>query len=66
MNERNDKMKKDEFKMNFFFDENGPTFEELVMEAFEEKVLEIIEKYNEKNYSSLSNTDENNTEKVEK
>ena len=58
-------MKKDEFKMNFFFDENGPTFEELVMEAFEEKVLEIIEKYNEKNYSSLSNTDENNTEKVE-
>ena len=65
MNERNDKMKKDEFKMNFFFDENGPTFEEIVMEAFEEKLLEIIEKYNGKNYSSLSNTDENNTEKVE-
>ncbi len=58
-------MTKDEFKMNFFFDENGPTFEELVMEAFEEKVLEIIEKYNEKNYSSLSNIDKNNTEKVE-
>jgi len=35
------------------------------MEAFEEKLLEIIEKYNGKNYSSLSNTDENNTEKVE-
>ena len=65
MNERNDKMRKDEFKMNIFFDENGPTFEELVMEAFEEKLLEIIEKYNEKNYFSLSNTDENNTEKVE-
>lgn len=65
MNKRNDKMKKDEFKMNIFFDENGPTFEELVMEAFEEKILEIIEKYNEKNNSSLSNTDENNTEKVE-
>jgi len=58
-------MKKDEFKMNFFFDEDEPTFEELVMEAFEEKLNEIIEKYNEKNYSSLSNTDENNTEKVE-
>ena len=65
MNERNDKMKKDEFKMNFFFDENGPTFEEIVMEAFEEKLNEIIEKYNEKNYSSLSNIDENNKEKVE-
>ena len=65
MNKRNDKMKKDEFKVNIFFDENGPTFEELVMEAFEEKILEIIEKYNEKNNSSLSNTDENNTEKVE-
>lgn len=58
-------MKKDEFKINFFFDENGPTFEELVMEAFEEKLLEIIEKYNEKKYSSLSNTDENNNQKVE-
>ena len=58
-------MKKDEFKMNFFFDENGPTFEEIVMEAFEEKVLEIIEKYNEKNTSSLSNIDKNNTEKAE-
>ena len=58
-------MKKDEFKMNFFFDEDGPTFEELVMEIFEERLLEIIEKYNEKKYSSLSNTDENNTEKVE-
>ena len=65
MNERNDKMKKDEFKVNIFFDENGPTFEELVMEAFEEKLNEIIEKYNEKNYSPLSNIDENNTEKVE-
>ena len=65
MNKRNDKMKKDEFKMNIFFDENGPTFEELVMEAFEEKLNEIIEKYNEKNYSSLSNIDENNKEKVE-
>ena len=58
-------MKKDEFKMNFFFDENGPTFEEIVMQAFEEKLNEIIEKYNEKNYSSLSNIDENNTETVE-
>ena len=38
-------MEKDEFKVNIFFDENGPTFEELVMEAFEEKFLEIIEKY---------------------
>ena len=65
MNERNDKMEKDEFKVNIFFDENGPTFEELVMEAFEEKLLEIIEKYNEKNNFSLSNTDKNNTEKVE-
>ena len=65
MNERNDKMEKDEFKVNIFFDENGPTFEEIVMEAFEEKLLEIIEKYNEKNYPSLQNTDENNTEKVE-
>lgn len=58
-------MKKDKFKMNFFFDDNDPTFEELVMEAFEEKILEIIEKYNEKNNFSLSNTDKNNTEKVE-
>ena len=58
-------MKKDEFKVNIFFDENGPTFEELVMEAFEEKLIEIIEKYNEKKYSSLSNIDKNNTEKVE-
>lgn len=58
-------MKKDEFKMNFFLDEDGPTFEELVMEIFEERLNEIIEKYNEKKYSSLSNTDENNTEKVE-
>lgn len=58
-------MKKDEFKVNIFFDENGPTFEEIVMEAFEEKLLEIIEKYNEKYYPSLQNTDENNTEKVE-
>ena len=58
-------MRKDEFKMNFFFDENGPTFEEIVMEAFEEKLLEIIEKYNEKKYSSLLNIDKNNTEKVE-
>lgn len=65
MNERNDKMKKDEFKVNIFFDENGPTFEELVMEAFEEKLNEIIEKYNEKNYSPLSNIDKSNTEKVE-
>ena len=58
-------MKKDKFKMNFFFDENGPSFEEIVMEAFEEKILEIIEKYNEKKYSSLLNIDKNNTEKVE-
>ena len=65
MNERNDKMKKDEFKVNIFFDENGPTFEELVMEAFEEELNEIIEKYNEKNNFSSSNTDKNNTEKVE-
>ena len=65
MNERNDKMKKDEFKMNFFFDEDGPTFEELVMEIFEERLNEIIEKYNEKKYSSLLNIDKNNTEKVE-
>ena len=58
-------MTKDEFKVNFFFDENGPTFEELVMEIFEERLNEIIEKYNEKKYSSLSNLDKNNTEKVE-
>ena len=58
-------MKKDEFKMNFFFDEDGPTFEELVMEIFEERLNEIIEKYNEKKYSSLLNIDKNNTEKVE-
>ena len=58
-------MKKDEFKMNFFFDENGPTFEEIVMEIFEERLNEIIEKYNEKKYSSLLNINENNTEKVE-
>ena len=51
------KMKKDEFKMNFFFDEDGPTFEE--------RLNEIIEKYNEKKYSSLLNIDKNNTEKVE-
>ena len=41
---KENKMKKDEFKMNFFFDENGPSFEELVMEIFEEIVIEIIEK----------------------
>jgi len=35
------------------------------MEAFEEKLIEIIEKYNEKNYSSLSNIDKNNAEKAE-
>ena len=58
-------MKKDEFKMNFFFDEDGPTIEELVMEIFEERLNEIIEKYNEKKYSSLLNIDKNNTEKVE-
>ena len=58
-------MKKDEFKRNFFFDENGPTFEEIVMEIFEERLNEIIEKYNEKKYSSLLNIDKNNTEKVE-
>ena len=58
-------MTKDEFKVNFFFDENGPTFEEIVMEHFEEKLLEIIEKYNEKKYSSLLNIDKNNTEKAE-
>ena len=65
MNEKNDKMRKDEFKVNIFFDENGPTFEELVMEIFEERLNEIIEKYNEKKYSSLLNIDKNNTEKVE-
>ena len=58
-------MKKDEFKMNFFFDEDGPTFEELVMEAFEERLNEILDKYYGKNNSSLSNIDKNNTEKVE-
>ena len=62
---KENKMTKDEFKVNFFFDENGPTFEEIVMEHFEEKLLEIIEKYNEKKYSSLLNIDKNNTEKVE-
>ena len=56
---------KDEFKVNIFFDENGPTFEEIVIEAFEEKILQIIEKYNEKKSFSLSNKDKNNTEKVE-
>ena len=44
-------MRKDKFKMNFLFDENGPTFEELVMEAFEQRLNEIIEKYNEKSIS---------------
>ena len=48
-------MTKDEFKVNFFFDENGPTFEEIVMEAFEEKLNEILDKY----------YDKNNNEKVE-
>lgn len=36
---------KDEFKMNIFFDEEGPLFEEIVMKTFEEKVVEIMEKY---------------------
>ena len=58
-------MRKDEFKMNFFFDENGPTFEELVMEAFEEKLNEILDKYYGENNFSLLNIDKNNTEKVE-
>ena len=58
-------MTKDEFKMNIFFDENRPTFEELVMEAFEEKINEILDKYYGKNDSSLLNIDKNNTEKVE-
>ncbi|MBQ2947334.1 MAG: hypothetical protein IJE04_05805 [Bacilli bacterium] len=58
-------MKKDEFKINIFFDENGPTFEELVMEAFEERLNEILDKYYSKNNSTLSNIDKNNTEKVE-
>ena len=35
----------DEFKINIFFDDEGPTFEEIIMEAFEEKAVEIIEKY---------------------
>ena len=47
--------------MNFFFDENGPSFEELVIEIFEERLNKIIEKLNEKNYSSLLNIDKNNT-----
>lgn len=54
---------KDEFKINIFFDENGPTFEEIIMEAFEEKLLEIIQKYNDKNDSSLSNENKNNNVK---
>ena len=54
---------KDEFKINIFFDENGPTFEEIIMEAFEEKLLEIIEKYNDKNDSSLSNENKNDNVK---
>ena len=58
-------MTKDEFKMNIFFDENRPTFVELVMEAFEEKINEILDKYYGKNDSSLLNIDKNNTEKVE-
>ena len=33
---------KDEFKINIFFDENGPTFEEIIMDAFEEKLLILI------------------------
>ena len=36
-------MAKDEFKMNFFFDENSPTYEEIVMQAFEERLNEIIQ-----------------------
>lgn len=35
----------DEFKVNMFFDEKGPTFEEIVMGAFEEKVIEILKKH---------------------
>lgn len=62
---KQNKMRKDEFKINIFFDKNGPTFEELVMEIFEERLNEIIEKYNEKKYSSLLNIDKNNTKKVE-
>ena len=58
-------MKKDEFKMNFFFDEDGATFEEIVMEAFEERLNEILDNYYGKNNSTLSNIDKNNTEKVE-
>ena len=54
---------KDEFKINIFFDENGPTFEEIIMEAFEEKLLEIIQKYNDKNDSSLSNENKNDNVK---
>lgn len=34
---------KDEFKINVFFDEEGPTFEEIVMETFEEKVNDILD-----------------------
>jgi len=41
---KDNKITNDKFKMNFFSDEHGPTFEE--------KVIEIIEKYNEKNYGS--------------
>lgn len=54
---------KDEFKINIFFDENGPTFEEIIMEAFEEKLLEIIQKYNDKKDSSLSNENKNDNVK---
>lgn len=36
---------KDKFKMNVFFDEEGPTFEEIAMEAFEDKINEILDKY---------------------
>lgn len=44
---------KNKFKMNIFFDEKGPTFEEIAMEAFEEKINEIIDKY--QNHTVLNN-----------
>ncbi|MBR6690881.1 MAG: hypothetical protein IKL65_06070 [Bacilli bacterium] len=41
----------DEFKVNIFFDEEGPTFEEIVMEAFEERLIEIIKKYQNRTFA---------------
>ena len=35
----------EEFKVNVFFDDEGSRFEDIVLESFEEKVIEILKKY---------------------